>query len=238
MAHAYLFGILLHLLPERSLEGLHAGEQLLHAAVFLNEACGCLFAHARASRYIVGGISHEGQYVHHLRGVLQAPFGIHLSRPHQYGFVLPRSRFEHVYAVCHQLSVILVGRHHHGVYSPFVGLACQCAYHIIGLEALYLQQGDTVGLQYLFDVRDSQADSLWSLLSLSLVLRISFMAKGAARRVEGNTQMGRLLFLNHFFQSIRKAKDGRCVLSARVDAGVLDERIIGSVNERICIQKV
>ena len=95
-----------------------------------------------------------------------------------------------------------------------VGLACQRAYHIVGLVVLHLEARDAVGLQYLLDIGHRQADGLGSLLALRLILRIGFVSEGAARGVESHAQVRRLLLLDDLLQGVHKAQDGRCVLSA------------------------
>ena len=59
---------------------------------------------------------------------------------------------------------------------------------------------------------------------------------GGAGGVEGDADMGGLLFLQHFLEGVDKAQDGRCVEAFGVDARVLDERIIRTVDERVGIQ--
>ena len=214
MAGAYLFGVLLHLLLQGSLEAVGAGEQRLHTAILLYEpGCG-LLSYARTTGYVVGCIAHECQHVNDLCGPLQPPFGTHLGGSHDHRIGLAHGRLVHACVFAHQLAVVLVGRHHVGLYALLVGLACQRAYHIVGLVVLHFEARDAVGLQYLLDIGHRQADGLGSLLALRLILRIGFVAEGAARGVESHAQVGGLLLLNDLLQGVHKAQDGRCVLSA------------------------
>ena len=72
---------------------------------------------------------------------------------------------------------------------------------------------------------------------LGLVLFVGLVAEGGAGRVEGHADVGGILLLEHLFEGVDKAQDGRSVLPLRVDSRVLDERIVGAVDERVCVEQ-
>jgi hypothetical protein len=52
-------------------------------------------------------------------------------------------------------------------------------------------------------------------------------------RIEGYSDVGRLLFRKYFVQRITEADDGAGILTLGVDTRVLDKRVIGTINERV-----
>jgi hypothetical protein len=47
--------------------------------------------------------------------------------------------------------------------------------------------------------------------------------------------MGGLFFREHLVEGVEEAHNGTCVQSLGVDSGVLDERIITAIDERISV---
>jgi hypothetical protein len=54
-------------------------------------------------------------------------------------------------------------------------------------------------------------------------------------RVEGHADVGGLLLGKHLVECIQEAHDGTGIQPLGVDSGVLDERIITAINERISV---
>jgi hypothetical protein len=70
-------------------------------------------------------------------------------------------------------------------------------------------------------------------IALGFIGRESLAAEGWSMRIEGYSDVGRLLFLKYFVQRIAEADDGAGILTLGVDTRVLDKRIIGTINERV-----
>jgi len=137
----------------------------------------------------------------------------------------------------HQLPIVLVGGHHIGVYASSAGNGGQRSYHIVGFVARYFQDGDAEGCDDFFYNRYREADVLGSFFALCLILFVGFVAESRPGRVESHANVGRLLAFEYIGQGVDKAKNGRGVHPLRVDAGILDERIIGAIDECVGIEE-
>jgi hypothetical protein len=49
--------------------------------------------------------------------------------------------------------------------------------------------------------------------------------------------MGGLFFVEHFVQGVQKTDDGTGIQTLRIDSRVLDKRIVGTINERVSVEK-
>ena len=113
--------------------------------------------------------------------------------------------------VFHQLTVILVGREHIGLYASRSSLRRQRADDVVGLVAIHLENGDVVGLEDVLDDGHTRADILGSLLALRLVFRESLVAERRSVRVESHTDMRWFLLFKHLVERVAKAHNGRGV---------------------------
>ena len=135
------------------------------------------------------------------------------------------------------MSVVLVGRHHHGVDTGLVGLTRQGAYHVVGLKAGCFYDRDIVSFEYLLYDRCAEAYSLGRFLALCLVRRIGFVAEGAAVRVESHANVCGLLLAEHFLERVEETEDSRDILAAAVDARILYEAVVGTVDKGVGIEE-
>ena len=143
--------------------------------------------------------------------------------------------FVHHDVVADQLTVVLVGRQHEGLHARFAGFRGERSDDVVGLEAVYLEDGDVHRLENIFYNRYARANVLRSLLALCLIGREGFRAEGRSVRIEGHGQVAWLLLLHHLVQRVAETEDGRCVEPFRVDTRVLDEGIIGTINQCVGI---
>ena len=203
--HAEIDAAILHLQLQGALQLAASLQQGLYASELLNQLLGRFLSHSGATWNIIHRIAHQAQHIDDLQGALQPPLAFYLLGPQNLSLALAHSGTVHPDAPGHELAVILVGCHHKGVYALLVSLSCQGTDYIVCLEARHLQDRDVVSLQDAFDIRHGKLYALGRFLTLRLILGIGLVAEGSARRVEGNAQMGGLLFLKHILERIDKA---------------------------------
>ena len=233
---ADLFGVFLYFSFHGAFQFVGAAEQLLDGAELTDELDGRLFAHAGTARNVVGRVAHEAEQVNHLFGRLQRVFGLHLLGAELFERSAAACRAAHGDVRRHELGVVLVGRHHVGVESGGGSLAGHGADDVVGLVAAYLENGDAVGLNNLFDDGYRQLDVLRRGFTLGLVGRVGLVAERGAAGVEGYGQIVGLFLADNFFQRIDKAHDGRRVAAFGVYARSTDKGIVSPVDQRIGIE--
>ena len=231
-------GVFFHFFAHGPLQLVGSVQHLLDRAELADELHCCLLAHAGASRHIVSRVAHQGQQVHHLGGGCQPVLVADLLRSEHFGRFAAVTRPVHPHPRRHQLCVVLVGRHHVNLQSRLAALGCQRANHVVGLEARCFEDGDAEGAYEVLDHRDCPADVLGCGFALRFVFGVSLMAEGAARRVEGNAQVVRVVCAQHLLQRIDKAEYSRGVLAFRVDARTAYERVVGAVNQCVGIEQI
>ena len=231
-----LLPVRLDLRLQGALQLVGVGQQVLDAAELGDEFLCRLLAYARTAGDVVRRVAHQAQHVDDLQGGLDVELRLDFLRAHH----LEAARVlgaVHEDVLAHQLAVVLVGRHHVGGDALPSGFGGQCAYHVVGLVARHLEDGDAVGTDDVLYNRYGEADGFGRLLALGLVLFVGLVAEGGPGRVEGHADVGGVLLFEHFFEGIDEAQDGRSVLPLRVDSRVLDERIVGAVDERVCVEQ-
>ena len=92
-----------------------------------------------------------------------------------------------------ELGEVLVGSDHVGLEAVGLGSFRQSADEVIGLEAVFFENGDLKGAAEAFDVRDGGGEFLGHVLALGFVFWEFLVAGGWGRGVEGDADMGRLL---------------------------------------------
>ena len=107
-----------------------------------------------------------------------------------------------------ELSVILVGCHHVGLYAGLISLMGKCADDIICLIALHFKYGDMICVEYVLDDRNGKANCFRSFLSLCLIEGESLVPEGWTMWVESDTNVRWLFFGNDFLECVHKAKYG------------------------------
>ena len=143
---------------------------------------------------------------------------------------------EYEYVVAHQLSVVLVWCEHIGLDAGGTSLSCERTDDIVCLETVHLQHRNVHRLNDALYDRHRSTDVFGSLLTLCLVRRKRFVAKGLAM-IERHTDMRGLLFGENLVESIDKSHHGRGVHALGIDARIFDERIICTVDERVSVEK-
>ena len=127
------------------------GDKILYRTVQLDEFRRRLLADAGATGYIVGDVAFKRKQIDDLPRTLYAVALAHFSGPSYLESFSAQRRPIHPDAVSHKLAVILVGSHHIGVVSVFVGHLCQSAYDVVGLVAVYFHHRNVHGIEYPFD---------------------------------------------------------------------------------------
>ena len=211
-------------------------EQIFDAAELGYQLLSGFLAHAGTTGYVVRYVAHQAKHVDDLRNGIDAEFSLYLVDTHY----LEAARVlgavhEDVFA--DQLSVVFVGRHHVGGDALSSGFGGQCAYYVIGFVARHLQNGDAVGTDDVFYNRYGEADGFGRFFALRLVLFVGLVSEGGTCGVEGDSDVGRVLFLQDFFQRVYKTQYGGCIEAFGVDSRVLDKRIIGPIYQGISVEK-
>ena len=138
--------------------------------------------------------------------------------------------------LAHQLSIVFVGGKHISFNAGNARFHRKSADNVIGLETVDLQTGDVPRLEQLLDDGHRALDVLGCLLALRLILRESFVAEGLPV-VESHADVSGVLLVDDFLERVHKPHHGRCVQAFRVDAWVLDECVVGAIDERIGIEE-
>ena len=116
-----------------------------------------------------------------------------------------------------KLSVVLIRREHVGFHILFGGLDGQGSNHIVGFEAVSLQDRDMEGSQDFLDNRHTLCDIFRRFLSLGLISREGFMAESLSV-IECYTEVIRPFFCDDFMQRVDETEYGRGVESLGIDA--------------------
>ena len=161
----------------------------------------------------------------------------HLGRPAQLEALAAERRPVLQHAVGHELSVVLVGRHHVGEVALGLGHAAERADDVVGLVAVDFYHRDAVGREYLLDVRDGGGDVLGLLLALRLVLGVGLMAESAALGVEAGGNVAGVLLFQNLLQRVAESEDGRGVQSGRCKARRAEHGIVSAIYERVRVQQ-
>ena len=233
-----LLGVGLDLLLQRAFERGDVLKQVLDRAPLVDELGGRLLADSRASRHIVGDVALEGQQVDDLRGRGDAVAVAHLlGAAHLEALALER-RPVHEHAVGDQLAVVLVGRHHICGEALLGGDDGEGADDVVGLVVLHLDHADAVGADDAFDVWDGEGDVLGLLVALCLVLGVGLVAEGfAVGRVEADGHVGGILLAEDLLERVAEAENGRGVAAVGGDPRRAYQRVVGAVNQRVCVQQ-
>ena len=112
----------------------------------------------------------------------------------------------------------------------------ESAYDVVSFIALNFEHRNAVGPENILDDGHSETDGFGRLLALRLVEGECFVPERRSVRVEGHTDVGRLSLGDDLLQRVHETKDGRRVLTLRVDARVLDKGVISTIDERISVQ--
>ncbi len=173
---------------------MRGGQHFLNRADLSHEAHGCLLAHSRHARDVVGHIAHQSleiRYQFRPEPVFRAHFfGAVLI---EFGYAAPREH--HPNAVGDQLQSIAVARYDKRLIPSLVRHARQGADDIIGLPAVQLDHGETESPGRLAHYRHLSPERFVHRLSGRLVILVLLMPEGGRRPVEGADPHVRLLLL-------------------------------------------
>ena len=209
-------------------------DQRLDGPVLVDKLDGRLLADAGHAGHVVGGVAHERQQVHEL-GRLQAAVllaeGLGRLAVERLAHV---GRAEHGDAVGEQLAEVFVRREDDGVDALVLGAARERPDHVVGLDALDLQDGDVEALHQPLDERDVGLDLGRHGRPVAFVVVVELVAEGglAAELVEDHGDVLGLLVLQELEERRREAVERpRVGPVGGVEAGVL-HREEGPVGER------
>ena len=231
-----LFAVGLYLGLDGTFQLVGMFKQALDASELGNQLLCGLFAHTRTSGNVIGGIAHQPQHINDLSRRLNVELGFHFGYAHHLEFLIPVFGPVHKDVVRDQLAIIFIGRHHIGGNAPPSGFGGKGTYNVIGFVSTHFEDRDAVGTDDVFNDRHREADDFGSLFALGFVLLVSLVAERGTRRVEGDSDMCGLLFLQHIFQCIDESHNGGSIESLRVDTGIFDESVVRPVNQSVRIQ--
>ncbi len=165
------------------------GVEILQCAVLGQQLDGRLVADALDAGDVVADVADEGLIVHNLIRP-DAQIGHDAGRVIDLGAAAGLARWEFdARVVVHQLQQVAVAGD--DVYRDLVAhLPGDGAQHVVGLEALALQNGDVQGADDLLDARDLHVEFVGHLLARALVLTEQVIAKRRAQ-VEADGQVVR-----------------------------------------------
>ena len=212
-------------------------QHIVYTTKLLQQLHRSLLSHAWATRYIVRRITHQSQQVNHLRCRFQPPFFQHLCHAERIKSRAAKSWFIDFNILCHQLTIILIWRHHQHLKPLLLSQTSQRANHIIRLIARHLNHWYPMRLHYLLDNRHRFTNILWRSLTICLILLVCLMSECRTRWVEHHRQMRRLLPCQHIIQRIHKPKYRRRIHPLRVYSRHTHKRIISPINQRISIKQ-
>ena len=209
----------------------------LHGTVLAQQFCGPDGPHALHPRHVVRRISADREDIDDLRGRRDLPLPAHLRHAQQFVLSPALARLELPGARRHQLAVILVGRNH--IYFEALGLetARGRADHVVRLETRQHQHRDVQGLHDPGQRLQRLHHEGGRLAAVGLVLRVEFIAEGAARRVETHGDVRRTLAVDEFEQILGKSEKDGGIHAFRVDHGPAQEGIVHLEDERVAVDQ-
>ena len=116
------------------------------------------------------------------------------------------------------------------------GFAGERADHVVGFVAGDLEAGNAHRFEDAFDVRNGRHDVFRRFVSVSLVLRIEFVAEGSSLGVEGDAHVTRRLLHQDVPQKLGEAEYRRGVDALPVAHGSPHEGVIRPVYQGVCVE--
>ena len=211
----------------------------LDGAVRPQEISGALLPHPRHPGDVVRRIAHQCQIVAHLRCVGEVMLRCHLAGTQ--AIEAPRApRRQHMHPFRHQLTVVLVGRHHQHLQIRVRRREShrQRPDHVVRLVALHLVAPHATRPDDLPDVGEGKGDRLRLLRPLRLVLLVLLAAKGSSRRVEDHRQVLPLCCLQDLVEGVDKSEYGGGVLAPTIEHRTIGEGEVAPIDHREGIDKV
>ncbi len=234
----YLLAVVLDLGAQRALDFGCALKHILDGAELADELHGGFLADARTAGNVVGRVAFERQQIHDLTGTVNAVTLAYLPRPaHLEALAFQRGAI-HEYGVGHELAIVLVGRHHIRDEAAVGGAVSQRADDVVGLISGQLHDGNAHRLQHPLDIRNRQGYVLGLLVAPGLIVGKHIVAERmAADGVEADGQMRRILLAHQVVESVYESEYGRGVESAGGYARIAEKRVVGTINQRVCVKQ-
>ena len=226
-----------HFLTQCTLELVCIFEHVFNGAVFCQELCCSLFTHTRDARNIVYRIAHHGKDVNYLRHLFDVPFFTDLFGANDFKISALVGWFEYLDVVRNQLSIILVGGNHVDLVACFFCLFGKGADDIIRLKSIGLQNRNVQAFDDFLDIGDRSQQVFRSLLPVCFVFGIICMSFSWGGSIETYCQVGGLLLIEQVNQCVGETKLCVGVFSFAGDARASDQCIIGTKDQRKCIEK-
>ena len=212
-------------------------QQVLDAAVLLNEFGGRLRPDARYAGNIVHLVAHQPQQVDDLQRILNVPLGLDLVYAENIDAVAHPAGLVHIDVLLHQLAVVFVGGNHVHL-EPFAGgLLGEGTDHVVRLVVVDHDDRNIEALKDLVDVREGHADVLRLFLAVGFVIGRDLVAEGRPTGVENDGQVGGRLVFHQVPQRPRKAKHSRGIDPLGVDHRPVDEGKVRTVHQRVTVEK-
>ena len=215
--------------PLRQLVGV--GEQGVQRLVLADERARPFPADAGDALYVVHGVAHERQHVHHLVGP-HAELLLHAVG------VVPRAvvlRVVDPYPVADELEEVLVARHDHDVDRLGLGPARQRADDVVRLVALHGQHGHAQRLTRLVDPGNLFDQVVRHRCPVGLVVGVELLAKCRTADVECGGDVLWLLVVQQLAQHRDEAVHG--VRGLAVGAGQAANGVIRAVHLRAAVDQ-
>ena len=169
------------------------------------------FTNALHARHIVRSVTADGQIVNHLRRVMHTILFANLSLVKNFtvGSALPRFQLE--YMVGHELAIVLVRSHHIHRKALSFSFFRHRAYHIVSFIFRNHQHRNVQSTANFAQRLKRVNHKLGCGAARSLVVRIGIVAESPSRRIEGHSEMCRMLLFNEFKDIFRKSEKNRRV---------------------------
>ena len=152
-------------------------QQILDTSEFGNQLLCSLFPYTGATGNIVRRVTHQPQHINHLRRRLDIKLGFPLLDAHHLKTTCMLGTV-HEYLVAHQLTVVLVRRHHIRRNPLLAGFGGKSSYHVVGFVARHFENRNTISPYNILYNRYGQADCFGSLFALRFILFESLVAEG------------------------------------------------------------
>ena len=161
----------------------------------------------------------------------------HLRDAPHFRFVARTSGLVHEHPFAYQLGVVLVGGNHVNGEPLFFGAFGERAHHVIRLVARHRDARDAHALDNPPDVRDGLAQAFRHGGAVRLVGVEHLVPESRSVRVEDHRHVCRVFFLEQFQQEIAESECGGGIDARRRDARIVDESVVGTVNQRVSVQQ-
>ena len=198
-------------LADLALDLVRLYDEFVGAAVFVQPFRRGLGAHLRDAGDVVGAVADQGEVVDDLFRVDVEPGLDRIAVEDAVGH-----RVDQRDLVVDELGQVLVARRHEHIQLVGRRRGAQRADHVVRLDALDLQQGQTHGPDRVEDGRDLRAQLVGHRRAGGLVLRVDVVAEGLAGRVEHDADSRARVLADELVDHRQDAVQGAGGLTLRV----------------------